>query len=468
MSSEEKCVCLVVGGGIAGVSCVETLLFLAPEVKIILLTESPLIKAVSNLVQLGKWLQKFEVEEKVATNYYSSKENLKVIQDRLSFIKAKSKEIITEKGITIHYEYLCLCTGARPKLIEHAKTTQNIIGIRDTDSAIEFQKRIKNGKCLVVVGNGGIASEIVYEVKGIKTHWVVKDNHIASTFVDPGAAKFFQDNLQKSEVLEKHVIKRMRYSTEPNEMNVKGAALGPDWHRSLDITGGMGDIPDRVEIHYNCEVSSIQKTFDKELPISVKLTNGKSIECDVVVSATGVNPCVDYEIDEILKSGPDGGILVDELMRTSNKYIFAAGDVCYAGWVYAQHWFQMRLWTQARQMGAMAAKSIAGEINKEPVLQDFCFELFGHVTNLFGFQVVLLGKYNGQGLDNKYEMLVRVTPKKEYIKFILKEGKLQGAILIGETGLEETSENLILNQLDLTPYGDDILNPDIDIEDYFD
>jgi len=82
--------------------------------------------------------------------------------------------------------------------------------------------------------------------------------------------------------------------------------------------------------------------------------------------------------------------------------------------------------------------------------------------------VVLLGNYNGQGLDNKYEMLVRVTPKKEYVKLVLKNGKLQGAILIGDTGLEETFENLILNQLDLTPYGDDILNPDIDIEDYFD
>ena len=43
-----------------------------------------------------------------------------------------------------------------------------------------------------------------------------------------------------------------------------------------------------------------------------------------------------------------------------------------------------------------------------------------------------------------------------------------GAVLIGETDLEETFENLILNQMDLTPYGEELLNPDIDIEDYFD
>lgn len=43
-----------------------------------------------------------------------------------------------------------------------------------------------------------------------------------------------------------------------------------------------------------------------------------------------------------------------------------------------------------------------------------------------------------------------------------------GAVLIGETDLEETFENLILNRMDLTAYGEELLNPDIDIEDYFD
>ncbi|KAF9809956.1 hypothetical protein SFRURICE_002186 [Spodoptera frugiperda] len=61
-----------------------------------------------------------------------------------------------------------------------------------------------------------------------------------------------------------------------------------------------------------------------------------------------------------------------------------------------------------------------------------------------------------------------MTPNHEYIKLVLQNGKLQGAILIGETDLEEMCENLILDQLDLTPLVDDILNPDIDIDDYFD
>lgn len=48
------------------------------------------------------------------------------------------------------------------------------------------------------------------------------------------------------------------------------------------------------------------------------------------------------------------------------------------------------------------------------------------------------------------------------------DGRMQGAVLIGETNMEETFENLILNQMDLTEYGEDLLNPDVDVEDYFD
>jgi len=34
--------------------------------------------------------------------------------------------------------------------------------------------------------------------------------------------------------------------------------------------------------------------------------------------------------------------------------------------------------------------------------------------------------------------------------------------------VQETFENLILNQMDLSQFGEELLNPDVDIEDYFD
>lgn len=99
---------------------------------------------------------------------------------------------------------------------------------------------------------------------------------------------------------------------------------------------------------------------------------------------------------------------------------------------------------------------------------DFCFELFAHATRFFGYKVIILGLFNGQGLEGKYEILLRYTKGMEYIKCVMVDGRMQGAVLLGETDLEETFENLILNQMDLSSYGEDLLNPDVDIEDYFD
>merc|ERR1712107_328477 len=109
-----------------------------------------------------------------------------------------------------------------------------------------------------------------------------------------------------------------------------------------------------------------------------------------------------------------------------------------------------------------AAKMMIADTEGEETELDFCFEMFAHVTRFFDYKVVLLGLSNGQNLDNQYEVLLRVTPGLEYVKTVMKDGKMQGAVLIGETDLEETFENLILNQLDLSSYGEELLNPDID------
>lgn len=70
---------------------------------------------------------------------------------------------------------------------------------------------------------------------------------------------------------------------------------------------------------------------------------------------------------------------------------------------------QMRLWTQARQMGSYASKCMWAAVTKQEIYQDFCFELFTHATKFFGHKVVMLGLYNGQKLDGKYEILLRMT-----------------------------------------------------------
>lgn len=469
---------VVIGGGIAGVSCVEGFSVCAPNETIILITSSSLIKTITNFVPLTKMLAQFNIEEVNSDKLTSTYSNVSVLKDTVMSIDSVNHTVHAQSGKTIKYKKLCICSGAIPKMIPI--DSEFVIGIRDTDSVKEFQRRIKDSRRIVIVGNGGIATEIVHELINIEIIWAIKDKHVSATFVDPGASQFFQHRLLKVDVPEKPtVVKRMKYTISEDESKISsGAALGPDWHAQFDLKGSLAGTSD-VKVEYACEVASVLnkhqvditvKDNDKHWPVYVTLTNGKVYGCDFIVSATGVVPNVNYKMKcgKQFDLAADGSIKVDLNMGTSLEDIYAAGDVCSVSWEIAEHWFQMRLWTQARQMGLYASKAMAASLYQEPILQDFCFELFTHVTTFFGYKVVLLGLFNGQKLNNDYELLVRVTPKVEYIKLVMKNGRMQGAVLIGETDLEEMCENLILNQLDLTPFGEDLLNPNIDIEDYFD
>ncbi|XP_043274437.1 pyridine nucleotide-disulfide oxidoreductase domain-containing protein 1 [Venturia canescens] len=467
---------VIVGGGIAGVSCAESLAFLAPEARVILITASSLIKAVTNVVPLGTTVMKFDVKEENNKVLSDKHPSIKVIHDTVIKVNTSDKTLETSNGEIIGYEKLCVCTGAKPRLI--CEDNEHVIGIRDMESVETLSQKIRAARRILVVGNGGIATEVVHEIEGLEVIWVIKDKHISATFVDPGAAEFFQDKLLKNvneTTTEKtREMKRIKYTIVDGNTSKNGPALGPDWHSKFMIKGNS-TLPTKVKVEYETEVAEILKSSElvdqssnENWPVWAKLTNGKTIGCDFIISATGVSPNSNLPGLENLVKSEDGGYSVDWEMKTSENEIYAAGDVCTVNWQLAKHWFQMRLWTQAHQMGRYAAKSMYSSSANETFHQDFCFELFTHVTNFFGYKVVLLGLFNGQKLAGNYEILLRMTRGLEYIKLVMKNGKMEGAVLIGETDLEEMCENLILNQLDLSIYGKHLLDPNIDIEDYFD
>ena len=273
-------------------------------------------------------------------------------------------------------------------------------------------------------------------------------------------------------------MKRPQYesghSSNTHPVNVtikKGPALGPDWHKDLKLKG-LGS-KENVNIQYNTTIKNVdqQKQTDcDETYLNIELENGHKFRCDFLVCATGVNPAVNIFQGQNVKFGNDGGIEVNESFETSLPDVYAAGDCCSPGWEISPYWVHMRLWTQAKQMGTCVARSIIASLQNEPKLPlDICFDVFTHVTTFFGFKVILLGNFNAKGLEKeKCEILLRCTKDMEYIKVVLYEDKMCGAILIGETNYEETFENLILNQFDLGFIKDELLDPNVDIDDYFD
>ncbi|XP_077516065.1 pyridine nucleotide-disulfide oxidoreductase domain 1 [Amblyomma americanum] len=489
-ASDLKSTFVVIGGGIAGVSCAEQLAVNCPEESILLITSSPIVKAATNIVKLCRVMESFDIEERSLSYLEQQYNNIKVLQDVLVSLDSSAHTVSLKSGRVVSYGLICLCMGARPQLI--LEDNPLVMGIRDTETVQMLQSRLAGARLVAVVGNGGIATELVHELRGCQVLWAVRENSIGATFFDPGAAQFFLPHLG-TETCDSNSSSDTAQPEASGSKDAElaghgqrdpalpGSALGPDWAKGRVLQGGTQK---KVHVEYGCEVrllltpaefrerglSDASRDFERgsDWPIYLLLTNDKCFGADLVVSATGVTPNTKAVITCQLALAPDGGVLVDRHMRASLADVYAAGDVCTASWEPAELWFQRRLWTQARQMGHWAGTCMAAHWSGGPSpLADARFDLFSHVTRFFGYRVVLLGVFNGQGLA-ECRALVRVTPGQEYIKLLLHDGRLKGAVLIGDTDLEETCENLLLDQLDLGPLADHLLDPEVDIEDFFD
>ena len=256
------------------------------------------------------------------------------------------------------------------------------------------------------------------------------------------------------------------------------------------------------------------------------------VDVIVAATGVDASVRVDWLPTEHFPRGKDGGIAVTETFQSiGDPCVFAAGDAASAETRTADtstHWFQMRTWSQARSSGTYVARVMVGDADSEvrvarfPNHRRLCshtrltlsfiyrkafgfnYELFTHTTIFFGKKCVLLGRYNGQKFGEEdagdLKSYARSTfsdesdsPKDSgevepdvfrggaagsnqskstdtstFVRVLLHKNKMVGAVLLGNTDLEETFENLILDQIDLARFGASLLDPEVDLEDYFD
>lgn len=124
------------------------------------------------------------------------------------------------------------------------------------------------------------------------------------------------------------------------------AALG----RELRLNG--------VDLRLKTSVAAISEIEDDKL--LVQLSNGESLESDMVVLAIGVRPEVGLARAAGLEIGERGGIVVDSRMRTSDPNIYAVGDAVEVTDFVGEYPALIPLAGPANRQGRIAADNICG------------------------------------------------------------------------------------------------------------
>ena len=158
----------------------------------------------------------------------------------------------------------------------------------------------------------------------------------------------------------------------------------------------------------------------------VHLEDGRRIEADLVVITVGVRPNLEFLTEAGLAT--ERGILVNNRMETSQADIFAAGDVCeHNGVMYGS-------WAAAQFQGKIAGMNAAGSPAEFGGLPR------SHNLKVLGKDMFSIGEI--RAADGSYRQLEE-TGDDTYRMFMLRDGRLIGALLVGDLELMSAVRTMI-------------------------
>ena len=176
---------------------------------------------------------------------------------------------------------------------------------------------------------------------------------------------------------------------------------------------------------------------------SVVLSDGKSINADMVLLSTGVRPNIEIAKQAGIEIGITGAIRVDEKMRTNLQDVYACGDCAEQFHVVSGKPVYRPMGSTANKTGRIAGDSLTGG-NLE-----FRGILGTGIFKIFDMTVAQTGLSEREAIEQGYDVVVchNIKPNKpEYmggkemiIKGIAdkKDGRLLGVQIVGFEGVDK-------------------------------
>lgn len=166
---------------------------------------------------------------------------------------------------------------------------------------------------------------------------------------------------------------------------------------------------------------------DGDVATAVKLKDGRVVECDMVVVSAGARS--NLQLAKEAGLDVNRGVIVDGSLRTSREDIYAIGDVAeYGGRVWG-------MIPPALDQARIAARKVLGLGGP-----DYTGTVPSNTLKVMDIDLTSIGTVRGEHETPEvgFEEIRAITPdRKVYKKFVIKDGKMIGAILLGtkkETG----------------------------------
>ncbi len=287
-----------------------------------------------------------------------------------------AQTVTLSDGTAIGYDELVIATGLVPKRIPSFPALDGIHVLRSFDESRELRRQAGSARRAVVVGAGFIGCEVAATLRALDVDVVL---------VEP----------------------------QPQPLaSVLGEAIGAlvtRLHRAegVDVRTGIG----------------VKEVVGDTRVQKVVLGDGSEVDADLVIVGIGSRPATDWlEGSGIEVADHDGGVICDNVGRTSAAHVWALGDV--ASWRDATgHQARVEHWSNVAEQARVLVPSLLGAEPPENVVVPYFW------SDQYDVKIQCLGEPEAQDIVHVVE-----DDGRKFLAYYERDGVVAGVVGGGMPG----------------------------------
>ena len=407
MSSKIKLV--VIGNGPVGHNFLEYLVESGESEKyqVTVFGEEPI--PAYDRVHLTAWFETQSVDDinMVSDGFYPNNNFTLHTGDKVTQIDRAKKVVISEAGLTVSYDKIIMATGSFPFVPPvPGHDRDNVFVYRTIEDLEKITAAAKTGKVGTVIGGGLLGLEAAKALMDLdlKTHVVEFAPRLMAVQVDDGGGSMLRKKIED---------------------------LGVSVHTQKN-TKNIGDGDEAVH--------------------KMSFADGEELETDIIVFSAGIRPRDELARQADLAMGERGGVVINNNCLTSDKDIYAIGEV--ALWDNKIYGLIAPGWAMAHA----AVDHLTQTGDREFAGADMSTKL-----KLMGVDVASIGDAHGTTPNSRSYTYVN-DREEVYKKIVVSEDDkyLLGAVLIGDAAEYGSLLQFMLNKMELPSEPEGLILPSLD------